>query len=336
MSSSRPATEAFPRPLELNLDPLGDPPRLLLTGPRRLRVELHLQGRGPPGEGLGTDLRRGRRQDLVGPGRIFRSEGAGAGGDDRPALGVDQAGRHALQRPRQPGRQVGRRVDPPSGFQPADQQFRRQLDAGEFPRAAADADAAGLRGLEFLLAAAGELGDGPGLQVMIAVLQPPLGLEHADELVVGQPRQVGARLLGQRGQHRARPQHVRGGVLAELRAEPVPAQTLRPAYSGQDRRIDVGSVTKAQRDRRTVDLPRLGRPLATACGDLPLAPRHVRVPLRVRPKTPTGKSAAAHVLRRRAGPGQLALVHVLVHVPALLPDDHGYQSCLREHNNEQV
>ena len=184
---------------------------------------------------------------------------------------------------------LGRRVVRPvaeSIHRPASSPLMSSSEAsstpGNSPATAADTDAAGLRGLEFLETAASELGDHARLQVMGAVLQSPRGVERADQLVVGQPRQVGARLLGQRGQHRVGPQHVRGGVLAELRAERIAAQAIRPAYGGQHRRIDVGRVTEAQRDRRTLDLPRLGRLLVTARGDLPLAPGHVRIPLRVR------------------------------------------------------
>ena len=100
------------RPLKLNLDPLGNSLGSLLAGLRRLRVELHLQSGGSTGQRLGADLRRGRRQDLVGLGGVFRAEATRVRGDNRPALGIDQTGRHALQRPWQAGREIGGRVDP--------------------------------------------------------------------------------------------------------------------------------------------------------------------------------------------------------------------------------
>jgi hypothetical protein len=297
-----------PRPLKLNLDALGGPLGALLAGPRRLRVEFHLEGGGPSGKRVGADVRRGLGQDLVGLGRVFRSKAGGVRGDDPGPLGVDQTGGHALQRPRQAGGEADGRVDPPSGRQPADEQLGGQLDAGELPGPAAGADAAGLRGLEFLVAATGELGDQARLQVMGAVLQPQGRLQRAEQLVVGEPRQVGGRLLGQRGQHRAGSQQVRRRILTELRTEPITAQAIRPAYRGQHHRIDVGGVAEADRDRRPLDLPWLGRRLVTSGGDLPLAPGQVRIPVRVRRKVLRVRRPAPALLRR-VGPWQLALVH---------------------------
>ena len=205
---------------------------------------------------------------------------------------------------------VGGVVDRVGRLDRAEDKLDRELLTGELPRTAVHRHASRPRLLELGFPAAGELRDHQRLLPRLPVLLPPRGLQHADQLIIRQPGHIGDRRLGQRGKHRARGQHVGRRLLGELGSEPSSAQVIQAAHRREQPRVNPVTVAEANADPLRRERP-LRRGRVTACRDLPVKPRRPLIEIGARVGEWTGP-------RKRAGTGALAIVHL----PALLPDDH--------------
>jgi len=167
---------------------------------------------------------------------------------DHPGAGrVDHAGRHPGERGGQAGDQVRCVVNRVGGLDRPEQQLGREFLARKLARTAVHRNASRLRRLELRRPAACELRDHQGLLPCLPVLLPPRGLQHTDQLVVGQRVHLGDRLLGQRRQRRTWGQRIRCRILTELRAKSS-AATVGAAYGREQFRVNPVAVTKADRD----------------------------------------------------------------------------------------
>jgi hypothetical protein len=114
---------------------------------------------------------------------------------------------------------------------------------------------------------------------------------RAQQLAVAQPARLGGGLLGERGQHRAGPQHIRGVPPGERLA----AQPVRPGHRGQPGQVHVRGVAQADAGGRALDLPRLGNPRPAGL-DIGQERRHLRVgvPVTGRPARHPIRGTARH------------------------------------------